>query len=786
MHGKLAVRCDKDLLLTLSALFILSMLPASVAGQTTGACPSNLTGYKVTAIKVHTSFGFSDAAKKLIDDTVNSADGGLRVNGPFSTDAEAATVRALQMLATPKSRTAQVHGPLVLPSVVFPPEIKACDTTAKTLEAHFYVYTVDYQTYLSSLFSAGQEDVRRAAPSTPLTRFIAATNPQPLVGFNRSRGVFGGGSARANFGNPIVREVGVSASGSSSSAEAAADIQGSRELDNKLLGHAEWKIGFDYSNVPSTLNDLKGGTGYGQFIGATRPVSKLGLVARYGASFEAGNRQSDLDPRLAPPGILTSSRYTSAKLFAGGVAQTRRHSFDISYGLEVGNAKEGLSVDYLKHVFDTGYSARFYPFSHKPITLDARFTAGTLTRRGNVPLATRFFGGDVEKNFISSDDWVIRSNPYIRSFPQNRFLPAGQTFATGGDKFASFNLTAGATLWSHPLVSDKLNISDADIDNALIFPKAFLADQLFIEKAAPLRKFAADTLKLTPVITSLRDTLSSLNGTFPAGSDAEATYHDTVEDVCNAWFDLNEVALAMEDPSAVQEVCNKDAVNDGRALAWLDSLMFSSKAGSNPPIRPTLHNLSCDLFLLADELKRVGASADKIAAVEQAGQAVENVRKTACVYACLKGGSTDPVRYDVGLDLASCAASSEDGTGPLCPGPCSSYVSAQDAAAMTTASQEAQRKADEIIEYSGSLMKRLVRDENLIALGPVFMLDAARIAERPNSLSSAPTRYGVGVGGRLSLVSLDVTFGYSFNTKRRVNEPRGAFVFSINVTDLLK
>jgi hypothetical protein len=63
------------------------------------------------------------------------------------------------------------------------------------------------------------------------------------------------------------------------------------------------------------------------------------------------------------------------------------------------------------------------------------------------------------------------------------------------------------------------------------------------------------------------------------------------------------------------------------------------------------------------------------------------------------------------------------------------------------------------------------------------MFDVARIAPRTVA-GFGGARYGVGGGLRLSVVSLDLTAGYSWNPRRRAGEGRGAFVFSLDVSDL--
>ena len=78
-----------------------------------------------------------------------------------------------------------------------------------------------------------------------------------------------------------------------------------------------------------------------------------------------------------------------------------------------------------------------------------------------------------------------------------------------------------------------------------------------------------------------------------------------------------------------------------------------------------------------------------------------------------------------------------------------------------------------------------VLDEmNAIAIGPVFVFDAARLGEY-SPPSSHLTRYGVGTGVRLSLASsFHFSAGYVWNTNRSPNEHRGAAFATIELTTL--
>ena len=771
----------------LSGSVVLLLFSCSL-GQSKNVCPPNPTRYKVLAIKVHMSFVFTDEARQQIDDAIKNAPNGLKVNGAFSSSAEDATWDAVRKISATRRQVVFANGPIVIPLLVLPKR-EACDNQAQTLESHYYVYSGDLLNPITSLFTGGLGAIGRATPATPLAKFVSATKPQPFVDFNRSRGIYGGAAFRHDFRNNLIDDVQVQSSASSSSAIAGASFHGSGDSDQPMLSHYEWRAGYDYSNIPSASDSLKRGKGYGQFIGASRQTS-LGLILRYGLSEEAGISQSDLSA-LPSTNVVTSASYNSTKLFVGAAVQKEHQSFDVSYGIELGNTNGGPAADYVKHLVDTGYSIRFVPFDHRPLDIDARFGFGDLITRGKTPIGARFFGGNVEQNFIASDDWTIRNGPFIRSYPQNRFVPPGPTAALGGDRFVSFNLTVAPTLWGIPLVPKEVGGSK-DFDTALALHldlvKPVLYQQLLIEKGAPLRDFISDLLKTRADLDALQKTLTTLDGVLAPGSDAESIYQDTVLDTCTARQSLQRVALSLDEPVSQTMVCNVEVANVGSTLAWVDTLLLSKKASpASPLLGSDLYNLSCDLIQLVDALKKASAApAEIIAALENISLKVESTRKTACKYTCMKEGATTGAQFDFGVDLASCESSSETGTGPMCPSPCTTYVSAMDLKSMENAREQAKRQTDETIDFSGRLFRRFAKEENRIAVAPLFMVDAAKVSSRNSLVVANRTAYGVGTGIQFTLVSLNLRLGYLFNVQRKVSDPHGAFVFSLNVSDLLR
>lgn len=94
---------------------------------------------------------------------------------------------------------------------------------------------------------------------------------------------------------------------------------------------------------------------------------------------------------------------------------------------------------------------------------------------------------------------------------------------------------------------------------------------------------------------------------------------------------------------------------------------------------------------------------------------------------------------------------------------------------------EATRLADVDMKQIDSVLRTFLHELNLVSISPVAIFDAARIW--PDRFG---TRYGIGGGVRLSLVNFNVTLGYAINPNPQLQEGRGAFFFSMDVTDIFR
>ena len=328
------------------------------------------------------------------------------------------------------------------------PGLGNCNAQTKMLDVVYHVYTFSFSYYLSRVFEKGRTDaVKRSVIDTAATELLANYFPQPFVGYNRSRSVFGGSNLTIKQPVGPLDKIALMASGSSESAEAQATGAGTLDYNEGTIRHVAYQFRYGYSDIPGGGIKFKEGSGLGQLSVGTRAFGSHELILRFGGLVEGGNKQTNLDQRLLPAAALADSGYGSIKAFVGGTMRLGTNAIKSSYGLQLGSANKGSSLDYVKQIVDTAADFHYLVTDHRPITLALQFTAGAIHRRGRLPVAERFFGGNAAQNFIAGDDWMIRSSPFIRSFPQNSFPQTKVGGIPGGDRFFSTNVTLAVTVW---------------------------------------------------------------------------------------------------------------------------------------------------------------------------------------------------------------------------------------------------------------------------------------------------------------------------------------------------
>jgi hypothetical protein len=351
------------------------------------------------------------------------------------------------------------------------PALEACDRTASppSLDVVYRAFALQPLSYATSVFEKRFDRPDRFLVPAIVRDRLSEAVPAPVVGYNASRGLFAGGDFARRLPMTVFDRIDASLTGSTNSATGEVALSGSRDLTG-VLAHVDWRGGVLYSNLPAESLRLENSSWIGQFAAATRPL-RSNVVLRFGGAIERGVAQSSVAGVRVPVGDPADD-HRVAKLYAGGTLNRGRQAWSASYGLQVGTDAAEWRADHRKQVVDAVYNGRFLPREHRPLTVDARVSAGRISASNTaIPVIERFFGGNTATEFIRGDTWRINSAPIIRSFPQNRFGGIAVS-VPGAASFVSANLTVGQTVWNRPAIPSDVR-RDADFN--VQFESAILA-----------------------------------------------------------------------------------------------------------------------------------------------------------------------------------------------------------------------------------------------------------------------------------------------------------------------
>ena len=354
------------------------------------------------------------------------------------------------------------------------PELANCDDAAHTLDAVFKVYNVNVPASLAQpLDLLGGPPIQSSSNSNQGS-LLQSLAPQLTAGYDTKRHFYAGGKAtyQSSPGGLFDTMI-IEGSGSSTSTLFRGSLKGSRNWKRGPVQRADWAATYSLSDLPSTSFQLQENKVTGRFSGNSPALMGQALVLYFGAAIDAGNQHSN-GAAPVPFNVILQSQVGNLKGYLGTAWSHGPNILQASYGIQAGKSTPGVQVDYLKHLLYATDSLRLLPRDHRPLTLDMQLGAGRITGDGAVPLAERFFGGNLRRDFIAGDTWRIPTDPYIRSFPTNS-LSITAPGAVGGTNFFSVNATLSYALWGKPLVpaeilpeiEPKLNAQLATFQNAL-------------------------------------------------------------------------------------------------------------------------------------------------------------------------------------------------------------------------------------------------------------------------------------------------------------------------------
>ena len=562
-------------------------------------------------------------------------------------------------------------------------------------------------------------------PVRRLAAIVDRLSPEPVVGYNDARGSYGGSRFSIAQPIPLADRLAVQAIGSPSSLELGAALTASRDYKDGAVRHADWRLGYRYSDLPAGDDArLLRRKLVAQYSGASRPLGEIGLVLRAGGSMEGGRQQTYV------PGVVTAgdlaAGYGSLKAFAGGTFRSGGHDFKASYGFQGGKA----AGYYHKQLGDVGYTLRFQPVSHHPVSIETEFAGGSLG--GRAPAAENFFGGNVSANFIEGNDWHIRAAPYIRAVSENRL--GAQSGLLGGTAFYSANLTVAAAAYVRTLIPPELRVKE----NRELIEAGF--NQEFQKATAALANeyigndssFLALISRLEPLEQSLagikEDLLKRKAAAAPGSPEAgalAALCAPASGDPCGG----GRLGRALKTVRAArQDVAQKNA----RLPSDIRDLVLGFPAGGDDPALPSR---------LADLSQALGTLVTAMGA--EAGVPVADTRRQ------LDETLAELVKLHQAIDFDS-----------------------------------ANKKAAAMLDYARRVEHQLLDEANLYAISPVGLLDAARIW--PAGPLNLRTRWGAGGGVRFTLVNVDFTLTYARLLRSYPGESPHAVTFTMNITNLFR
>ncbi|HWH61489.1 MAG TPA: hypothetical protein VN682_27955 [Terriglobales bacterium] len=455
------------------------LIAASNSYAAPGGCTNKWAaydGYTIIHVELKNPIGFITPWGSLSTSLKKGLK--LKVNAPFSH--ESFEQDSAFLSSTLKSDFAYSHQTVKLSYAGG--EILDCDPEARTLRVVYPIFTSVVPSFIPPSIEEQTSELQHPATTGATRVSKRSLLIAPTAGYNQTRGTWGGLSFSDTIGK--LRLQGKSeASGNSWSG--SFDVGGNKSPVGNLWDHADWAGTFEYLNVPAGAARFKEGKVTGRFSASTKESAKKHIIIRYGAALEGGHEQSS--NTLSDPKLIPNSGYGSLKLYVGVTGRPGIAAFTASYGFQLGSTFIDAIPVFKKHLLDLGYNVSVpVPFRkplgdaedfkgplsasvHRSFNLETRLTAGLIQDASGAPLAEQFLGGNAIRPFVQDSSWLIVSNAFIRSIPENQ-LGAQSGTELGGSRFYSANATVSFTLWGKPMLPKELATADPRFPGILNAP----------------------------------------------------------------------------------------------------------------------------------------------------------------------------------------------------------------------------------------------------------------------------------------------------------------------------
>ena len=410
--------------------------------------------------------------------------------------------------------------------------IQNCDDEAETLDVYYRVFTSELPFFSGWTFEAKNIEENDPAKGAGLVDSRASEGaPKPVFSMAPKAGYTAATKLAGGATTAIRNIAGTSfiAAGSASNQqrEISAGIYRFWSPGWRWFESVDFRGEYTYDDRPSEESRLKRNLGRLQADAILHRVGQ-GPLVRAGLAFEGGNVGSRFLPHELPEGTIDRTDLRSMKSYVGLSYRGHRQSIKASVGAQWGGALDLENKGFRKEVIDVAHRLRLSPFAkriseqpndlkvdeagqveeapaeadtgfeladddeaaesldfeffmegHSAWELETRFTAGWIQNNGGLPVSERFFGGNIQEDFVSGSSWRIRSNPVLRSFAQNRFSRVAGGQPIGAERFVALNLTFSPTVWNKHLMPRNLTATQefrTQVNFALNSGKSALAN----------------------------------------------------------------------------------------------------------------------------------------------------------------------------------------------------------------------------------------------------------------------------------------------------------------------
>jgi hypothetical protein len=419
-------------------------------------------GYKVLEVDVKNPIGFIAPWNPLSRSLKKGLK--LRANEPFSADDFeqdsaylSAALKAEFASSTQTVKLSYAGG-----------DILDCDPETRTLRVVYPIFTSVVPGFIAPSIEEQTKESLQPGTTGATRASERDLRLAPLIGYNQARGAWGGLELSYRLGKLQLR---AESEGSGNSQVDHFEIGNNCGPVKHLWSFATLAGTFDYIDTPAGITSFEEGKITARFSASTAEFSQQHAILRYGSSLEGGHQQSGF---TATEGSLPpNSSYGSLKLYVGMTGRPQNSAVAASYGLQLGNTFINGVPIFKKHLIDLGYNRNFpIPFRkplgdredfkgplsgslHRSFNLETTLAAGFIQDASGAPLAERFLGGNQVRPFVQDPSWVILSDAFIRSIPENQ-LGAQSEEALGGSRFYSANATISFTVWGRSMLPKEL------------------------------------------------------------------------------------------------------------------------------------------------------------------------------------------------------------------------------------------------------------------------------------------------------------------------------------------